>query len=88
MRCQLRSLIRELRFVNDKVAVLDIPALEIDTSMDGLVVARGSTVLLSSLTLVAHGIEVGIKFSGDMEFAIQVDQIEIQLFRRINISGV
>lgn len=46
-------------FIHDKVAFFNLPALEIDTDVDGLFVIRGITFSISSLTLVAHGIELG-----------------------------
>ena len=88
VRHLLRSLLQQLQFVNDKIALFDLPALEIDTDVDGLMVVRGLTISLSSLTIIAHGIEVGIKLSDDMELAIQVDQVKIPLFRRIDIGDV
>lgn len=46
-------------FIKDKLALFNLPALEIDTDVDGLFVVRGLTMSFSSLTLVAHGIELG-----------------------------
>lgn len=88
VRQRLRSLLRQLHFVNDKIAFFDLPALEIDTTVDGLMVVRGLTISLSSLTIVAHGVEVGIKLSDDMELALQVQHVKIPLFRRIDIGDV
>jgi hypothetical protein len=60
-RRSLRKALREYpsHFIRDKIALFNLPALEIDTDVDGLMVIRGITISLSSLTLVAHGIEVG-----------------------------
>lgn len=58
-RKRLRLLLKHLHFVNDKIALFNIPALEIDTDVSGLLVVRGVTISLSSLTIVAHGIELG-----------------------------
>lgn len=88
VRRNLRSLLRQLQLVNDKIALFDIPALEIDTEVDGLMVVRGLTISLSSLTIVAHGIEVGIKLSDDMELAIVTDTVTIRLFRGVMIGDV
>jgi hypothetical protein len=82
----LRLILKQLHFVNDKVAFFDIPALEIDTDVAGLMVIRGLDISLSTLTIVAHGIEVGIKLSSDLELAIQTERVTIPLFRRIQIS--
>ena len=87
-RKTLRSLLHQLQFVNDKIAIFDLPALEIDTEVNGLMVIRGLTISLSSLTIVAHGVEVGIKLSDDIELAIQTDQVVVQLFRRIDVGDV
>ena len=46
-------------FIRDKLALFNLPALEIDTDVDGLFVIRGVTMSFSTLTLVAHGIELG-----------------------------
>lgn len=60
-RRALRKVLKEYgsHFVKDKIALFNLPALEIDTEVDGLMVIRGVTLSLSSLTLVAHGVEVG-----------------------------
>ena len=88
VRTRLRSLLRQLQFVNDKIAFFNIPALEIDADVDGLMVIRGVTISFSALTIVAHGIELGIKLSDDMEIAIQTEKLTIALFRRIEIGDV
>lgn len=53
-------------FVKDKLAMFNLPALEIDTEVDGLFVIRGITMSFSSLTLVAHGIELGMSYMNSM----------------------
>lgn len=88
VRTRVRALLRELQFVDDRIAFFDLPALEIDVDVEGLMSIRGITFSFSSLTIIAHGIEVGIKFSDDMEAAIAVDEVKISLFRRIDISDV
>lgn len=88
VRRNLRSLLKQLQIVKDKIALFDIPALEIDTEVDGLMVVRGLTISLSSLTIIAHGVEVGIKLSDDMELALLTDNVTIRLFRGVNIGDV
>lgn len=88
VRYNLRKILKELHFTSDKIAFFDIPALEIDTEVDGLMVIRGLTISLSSLTAVAHGVEVGIKFSDDLELALVVDTVTISLFRRVEVGDV
>jgi hypothetical protein len=58
-RRYLRLLLKQLHFTRDKIALFNLPAMEIDTEVDGLLVIRGVTIQLSTLTLVAHGIELG-----------------------------
>jgi hypothetical protein len=86
VRRQMRSLLNSLQFVNDKIAFFDIPALEIDTEVDGLMVIRGLSISLSTLTIVAHGVEVGIKLSDDLELSICTEKVTIPLFRRIHVE--
>ncbi|KAI9723914.1 MAG: hypothetical protein M1828_004033 [Chrysothrix sp. TS-e1954] len=87
-RSQMRRLIRQLHFVHDLVAFFGLPALEIDTDVQGLMVIRGVTFCISSLTIIANGIEVGIKLSDDLELALQTDEVVVSLFRGIQISPV
>ena len=82
----LRVLIKKSHFIEDKIAFFDIPALEIDTEVDGLMVLRGITFSLSTMSFVVHGVEVGIKLSDDMELAIQAEKVTISLFRQIDIG--
>jgi hypothetical protein len=56
----LRKVLKELHFTRDKIALFNLPALEINTDVDGLLVVRGLTIELSSLTVVAHGVELGM----------------------------
>lgn len=85
-RRTLRKTILQLHFIQDTIALFDIPALEIDVDVDGLMVVRGLTISLSSLTVVAHGIEVGIKLADDIELAISTERVVISLFRKVEIS--
>ncbi|KAF2111051.1 hypothetical protein BDV96DRAFT_499899 [Lophiotrema nucula] len=87
-RRAFRTLSVNLHFIHDKVAFFDLPALEIDKDVNGLFVIRGATLSLSTLTLVAHGVEVGIKLSDDMELAIQVEDVTVSLLRRIEVGDV
>lgn len=86
LRRLLRRLLSRLQFVHDTIALFDIPALEIDVDVDGLMVVRALTISLSTLTIIAHGIEVGIKLSDDLELAISTEQCVIRLFRGIEIT--
>jgi hypothetical protein len=78
--------LKQLHFIDDKIAFFDIPALEIDTEVDGLMVLRGITFSLSTLSFVVHGVEVGIKLSDDMELVIQSERVSVKLFRGIEIE--
>lgn len=86
VRKNLRRVIRQLHFIDDKIAFFDIPALEIDTEVDGLMVLRGITFSLSTLSFVVHGVEVGIKLSNDMELAIQTEKVTVSLCRKIEVG--
>jgi hypothetical protein len=87
-RRQLRKLLRDLHFTTDKIAFFDLPALEIDTTVNGLMVIRGITFSFSTLTAVIHGVEVGVKLEEDMELAIQVEKVTISLLRKIEVDDV
>lgn len=87
-RKALRSLLRDLHFTRDRIAFFNLPALEIDTEVDGLLVIRGVTISLSDLTLVAHGVEVGIKLTDAIELALSTDEVRVRLFRGIWVSDV
>ncbi|KAG6092893.1 hypothetical protein E4U30_004845 [Claviceps sp. LM220 group G6] len=82
----MRVFIRQLHFIGDKVAFFEIPALEIDTEVDGLMVLRGITFSLSTLSFEVHGVEVGIKLSDDLELAIQTENVTVSLFRGIDVG--
>jgi hypothetical protein len=86
VRRSLRRVLKELQFIDDRIAFFNIPALEIDTEVDGLMVLRGITFQLSNLSFVVHGVEVGIKMSDDMELAIQCEEVTIKLFRSILVG--
>ncbi|KAG0648881.1 hypothetical protein D0Z07_4633 [Hyphodiscus hymeniophilus] len=86
VRRNLRAVIKQLHFIDDKIAFFNIPALEIDTEVDGLMVLRGITFSLSTLSFVVHGVEVGIKLSDDMELAIQTEKVTVSLFRKIEVG--
>lgn len=87
-RKHLRLLLRDLHFTRDRIALFNLPALEIDTEVSGLVVTRGVTLSLSNLTLVAHGVEIGIKLADDIELAMHVDQVRVAFFRRIEVGDL
>ncbi|KAF2158618.1 hypothetical protein M409DRAFT_71558 [Zasmidium cellare ATCC 36951] len=87
-RALRKALGKHPHFIKDKIALFNLPALEIDTEVDGLMVMRGVTISLSSLTLVVHGIELGLKLADDIELAIYVDEVTVRLFRRIEVGDV
>lgn len=88
IRRRLRKVLRQLQFNNDKIAFFDIPALEIDTEVDGLFVVRGLSLSLTSLTIVVHGVEVAVKLSDDMELALGVEKVVVKLFRKVEVGAV
>lgn len=87
-RISLRKVLHFVHFASDTIALFDLPALEIDVDVAGLMVIRGVKLSLSTLTLTAYGIEVGIKLSDDLELALQTDKVTVALFRRIEIDPV
>lgn len=87
-RKNLRRVLRDLHFTRDRIAFFNLPALEIDTEVSGLMIIRGITISLSHLTLVAHGIEVGIKLTDEIELALHADEVRVPFFRRIEIGDV
>ncbi|KPI37757.1 uncharacterized protein AB675_211 [Cyphellophora attinorum] len=88
VRKNFRNLLKQLHFTRDKIALFNLPAMEIDTEVDGLMVIRGLTIQLSSLTAVAHGIELGIKLADDIELAAHCEEVTIRLFREIKVGDV
>ncbi|KAI0124096.1 hypothetical protein BJ170DRAFT_686464 [Xylariales sp. AK1849] len=87
-RVMRKTLGKDPQIIRDQVALFNLPALEIDTEVNGLFVVRGVTISFSTLTIVAHGLEVGIKITNDIELAICVDDVTVRLFRRIEIGDV
>ncbi|KAK5124085.1 hypothetical protein LTR08_006101 [Meristemomyces frigidus] len=83
-----RRALRQLQFTRDKIALFNLPALEIDTDVNGLFVVRGVTISLSSLSIEAHGIELGLKLADEIELSMHADQVTIALFRHIKIGDV
>jgi hypothetical protein len=85
-RAGLRRLPEQLHFVNDKIALFNISALEIDVDVDGLMAVRAMMISLSTLTILVHGIGLSIKLSGDLGIAIQTEKLTVALFRGIEIG--
>ena len=54
-----RRLLTRSHFVKDRIAAFNLPALYLDIKLQGLLVVRGWTFSLSTLTIEAHGIELG-----------------------------
>lgn len=59
IRNWLRKLLHETHLFRDKIGFFSLPALQIDTQVNGLFVVRGITVSLLDLTIEAHGLELG-----------------------------
>ena len=89
-KCQARVGFRKVHFFHDKTAFFNIPALEIDTDVDGLMVIGGFPISSSefTITIVAHGMELGIKLSDDMELAIRTEECTIAFFRKIETGDM
>ena len=86
VRRLLRRLVTELSFVKDTVALFNVPGLAIDVDVIGLMAIRGLTLQLSSLTVIAYDIEVGIKITDDLEISIVTDRCEVRLFRGVTVG--
>ncbi|APA07977.1 predicted protein [Sclerotinia sclerotiorum 1980 UF-70] len=97
LRRQLRKILLSktwgLQFIDDRIGIFDIPGLEIDTEVDGLLVVRGVTVILSELSLIVHGVEVGLKFvvgegkDGEIiDVGIVCEEVVVKLGRGIEVS--
>lgn len=85
----LRLLLRNFHFYEDKLAFFEIPALDIDDGdVPVLLVIRGFTFTLSTMTLVVHGVEVGVKLNDDLEIAIQTDRFTWKIMRDISIGDI
>ncbi|KIW04439.1 uncharacterized protein PV09_04706 [Verruconis gallopava] len=84
----LRRVLRDISFTRYTIALFNLPALDIDMEVSGQMVIRLVTVCLSSLTLIAHGVEVGIKVTDDIELAVYTEQVCASLFRKIEISDI
>lgn len=76
-----RTLGKDPHFIRDQLALFNLPALEIDTEVNGLFVIRGVTVSFSSLTIVAHGIEVGTLLSKKKIFHLLASCLRILTLR-------
>jgi hypothetical protein len=68
--------------------LFNIPTLEIDVDVGGLMVVRAMTISLSALAILIHGIELGIKLSDDMEIAVQTEKLTVALFRSIEVGDI
>ncbi|KAF7957722.1 hypothetical protein EAE96_003292 [Botrytis aclada] len=96
LRRQLRRVLLKrfgLQFIEDRVGVFDIPGLEIDTEVDGLMVVRGVTLRLSAMSLVVHGVEVGLKMvvgEGEEEEVVEIwiacEEVVVRLGRGVEIG--
>ncbi|CCG84440.1 protein of unknown function [Taphrina deformans PYCC 5710] len=89
VRKTLGFLLSGFNFNEDKLAFFDLPAIDIDDGdVPCLLVIRGFTFSLSTMTFVVHGVEVGVKLNDDIELAIQTDRFTWRLFREISIGDV
>ncbi|TGO51290.1 hypothetical protein BCON_0164g00030 [Botryotinia convoluta] len=82
-----------LQFIEDRIGVFDIPGLEIDTEVDGLMVVRGMTLRLSAMSLVVHGVEMGLKMvvgegeeEEEIEIGIACEEVVVRLGRGIEVG--
>ncbi|CAD6439820.1 e7fdd15e-8288-412d-9e4e-1ad462be898c [Sclerotinia trifoliorum] len=97
LRKQLRKILLSktwgLQFIDDRIGIFDIPGLEIDTKVDGLVVVRGVTLILSEMSLTVHGVEVVLKLmvgegkDGEIiDVGIGCEEVVVRLGRGIEVG--
>lgn len=97
LRRQLRKILLlktfGLQFIDDRIGIFDVPGLEIDTNVDGLMVIRGMTFRMSDLSLRVHGVEVGLKLvmgegvdEEEIEVGIACEEVVVRLGRGIEVG--
>ena len=72
-----------LQFIEGRIGGFDVPGLEIDTEVDGLMVVRGMTLRLSEMSLVVYGVEVALKMvigeGEEEEEEEEEEEIEVEI---------
>lgn len=85
----LRVLLGKLYLFGDRVAVFDIPAIEVDDGDVPVVLAiRGVTWTLSTMTFRVHAVEVGVQLNDDVTLAFQTDKFIWRVGRNIEVGDV
>ena len=86
VRRSLRRVLTQVSFVDDTIALFQVPSLKLDVDVDGLMVVRAVTMQLSRLRVKAFGIEVGIQVNEEIEIGISVEEMTVALFRGVQIG--
>ncbi|KAF3931390.1 hypothetical protein ABW19_dt0200815 [Dactylella cylindrospora] len=84
----VRSMERDMHFFQDKIACFDLPALDIDVHVTGMMVIEGATFTLSTLTIEAHSIEVALKVDDGLEICFRTEKAIARLGRCVEIGDV
>ncbi|KAF3922739.1 hypothetical protein ABW21_db0207518 [Orbilia brochopaga] len=79
---------RDLHYFQDKIACFDLPALDIDVHILGMMVIEGATFTLSTLTIEAHSIEVALKVDDGLEICFRTEKAVARLGRSVEIGDV
>ncbi|KAK6344296.1 hypothetical protein TWF696_007936 [Orbilia brochopaga] len=87
-RRSIKRLGRDLHYFQDKFACFDLPALEIDVHITGMMVIEGATFTLSTLTIEAHSIEVALKVDEGLEICFRTEKAVARLGRSVEIGDV
>ncbi|ORY86299.1 hypothetical protein BCR37DRAFT_385758 [Protomyces lactucae-debilis] len=89
LRESLRKVFASFHIHGDKLAFFNFPALDIDDGdVPCLLVIKGVTFSLRTLTLQVHGVEVGVKINDDLEIGIQTDSFIWRIGRNIDIGDI
>ncbi|KAK6541900.1 hypothetical protein TWF694_007677 [Orbilia ellipsospora] len=84
----MRRLGRDMHYFQDKIACFDLPALDIDVHVNGMMVIEGATFTLSTLTIEAHSIEVALKVDDGLEVCFRTEKAIARLGRSVEIGDV
>ncbi|KAJ6259670.1 hypothetical protein Dda_5308 [Drechslerella dactyloides] len=87
-RHSIKRIGRDLHYFQDKIACFDLPALDIDVHVLGMMVIEGATFTLSTLTIEAHSIEVALKVDDGLEICFRTEKAVARLGRGVEIGDV
>ncbi|EWC44268.1 hypothetical protein DRE_01094 [Drechslerella stenobrocha 248] len=88
VRRSMHGIGRDMHYFRDKIACFDLPALDIDVRVNGMMVIEGMTFTLSTLTIEAHSIEVALKVDEGLEICFRTEKAIARLGRCVEIGDV